>query len=350
MTPQIKIFPRFTLEDGTELRDVPVAYSTWGTLNRTGDNVIVVCHSLTSNTNVEDWWSGLIGPGRALDTTLYFVICANVMGSPYGTVSPITEKPGLGEPYGPDFPVPTIRDTVALHRVLLDALGVERVAFPIGGSMGGMQALEWAFCGDYVRGLVPIGVGGRHSAWCIAWSEAQRQAIYHDPAWLGGRYRPGEGPSMGLSTARMIAMISYRSFRSFQQRFGREFVDDEPARSFRMESYLHHHGKKLVERFDANCYVRLTQSMDTHDVARGRGAYHRVLGSISQPALVIGIDSDVLYPLAEQEELAEHLPNARLAVLEAPHGHDSFLIELEAMNELVTAWRKEVIDAALGAG
>ncbi len=344
MTAQILRVPEFRFEDGTRLRDVPIAYRSWGELNAAGDNAVLVCHALTGDTAVDEWWPGLLGAERALDTDRYFVICANVIGSPYGTVSPLSMNPESGERYGPDFPVPTLRDTVALHKLLLEALGVRQVAFAIGGSLGGMQVLEWAFYGDFVRALVPIGVGGRHSAWCIAWSEAQREAIRHDPAWSQGRYPESGGPASGLAIARMIAMISYRSFESFGQRFGRTLnVAGHPA-FYAMESYLRYQGEKLVGRFDANCYIRLTQLMDTHDVARGRGEYHAVLGSIQQPALVIGIDSDLLYPLSEQRELAEHLPRAELAILEAAHGHDSFLIEVDAINDMVREWRQRVVD------
>ena len=340
--PDIEIIPSFTLENGAVLREVPVAYQTWGTLNEAGNNAVVVGHSLTSNTDAATWWRGFIGPGCALDTEHYFVICINVPGSPYGSVSPVSINPATAQPYGADFPQTTVRDTVALHKMLLDRLGVRQIAFAIGGSMGGMQVLEWAFYGDFVRGLVPIGVGGRHSAWCIGWSEAQRQAIYADPRWQDGRYDPDDPPAAGLSTARMIAMISYRSFASFQDRFGRtraEGVDGMADPLFNVESYLRYQGEKLVERFDANCYVHLTWLMDSHDVARGRGDYVAVLKQIQQPTLVVGIDSDVLYPLDEQQELADHLPNAELAVLEASHGHDAFLIELETLSEIVRSWR-----------
>lgn len=346
MSAEQQVFevPEFAFENGAVCRDVPVAYRTWGNLNEVGDNAILVCHALTGNTDVAAWWPELLGPGRALDPERDFVICANVIGSPYGSLSPLTANPATGKPYGPDFPVATLRDTVALHKHMLDALGVRRVLFAIGGSMGGMQALEWAFYGDFVDGIVPIAVGGRHSAWCIAWSEAQRGAIRSDPRWLDGRYPPGEGPSTGLAVARMMAMISYRSFASFEQRFGRGPSDAESPTRFSMESYLHHQGRKLVDRFDANCYLKLTESMDTHDVARGRGEYPDVLSGLRQRALVIGIDSDVLYPLPEQRELALQLPKAELTVLEAPHGHDSFLIEREAVNDLVVAWRRRIID------
>jgi homoserine O-acetyltransferase len=340
---RIEIIPSFRLESGETLEQVPVAYRTWGRLAPDGRNAVVVCHALTGSADVEIWWPRLLGPGRALDTERDFIVCANVLGSPYGSASPLTTNPATGEPYGADFPVPTIRDTVALHRLLLERLGVRRIELAIGGSMGGMQALEWAFYGDFVRGIVPIAVGGRHSAWCIGWSEAQRQSIFADPAWQGGRYAAGRGPEHGLAAARMIAMISYRSFASFSSRFGRELAADDGPPRFSVESYLQHQGRKLVERFDANCYVKLTQSMDTHDVARGRGEYDDVLAGIDQPTLVIGIDTDILYPLEEQRELADRIPNARLAVLESEHGHDAFLIEEDTVNALVAEWRRDAL-------
>jgi homoserine O-acetyltransferase len=334
----------FTLESGTTLRDVPVAYQSWGQLNNRGDNAIVVCHALTGSADAADWWGDLIGPGCALDTDRFFVVCVNVLGSPYGTASPVTTNPATGDPYGADFPEATTRDTVALHRQLLNRLGVQQAAAAIGGSMGGMHVLEWAFeqtddGTPFVRALVPIAVGGRHSAWCIGWSEAQRQAIYADPNWNDGHYNADHPPSGGLASARMMAMISYRSRPSFEERFGRNrMTNGSPDGPFTVESYLRYQGEKLVGRFDANCYVRLTQQMDSHDVARGRGPYREVLSSITQPAFVIGIDSDVLYPLEEQRELANALPNGRLSVLSSPHGHDAFLIEQEALNNLLHPW------------
>lgn len=327
------------LENGACLRDVPVAYRAWGRLNAEGDNAIVVCHALTGDTNADDWWGPLIGPGKVLDTERFFVICPNVPGSPYGSVSPVTENPATGKPYGAAFPEVTVRDVVALHRRLLGVLGVRQVALAIGGSMGGMQVLEWAFEGAFVRAIAPIAVGGRHSAWCIGWSEAQRQAIYADAKWQGGGYDPADPPAAGLAAARMVAMISYRSQPSFDARFGRERQEDGDG-SFAVESYLRYQGRKLVDRFDANSYVRLTQLMDSHDVARGRGTYADVLAAITQPALVIGIDSDVLYPLAEQETLARHLPGAELAVVTSVHGHDAFLIEFDQLETLLRPWMK----------
>lgn len=353
---QTETIDTFTTEAGHTLRAVPVAYRAWGTLNAAGDNAIVVCHALTGSANAAEWWGPLIGPGRAFDTDRYFVICANVPGSPYGSVSPLTPDPATGTPYGADFPAFTTRDTVALHRRLLDRIGVRHIATVAGGSMGAMHVLEWAFYGDYVRSLIPMAVGGRHSAWCIGWSEAQRQAIYADPNWQEGQYTADAPPTAGLAAARMMAMVSYRTRASFETRFGRQRMDavngsagdaggDEQAAPYAIESYLRYQGQKLVGRFDARCYVHLTEQMDSHDVARGRGAYLDVLRSIRQPALVIGIDSDVLYPLAEQEELAAALPKADLTVVESPHGHDAFLIEFDQLTRAIRPWLAEHVPA-----
>ncbi len=344
--PKILTVPHFTLENGATLREVPVAYQTWGTLNEAADNAVLVCHALTGDTDVADWWGGLLGSGRALDPTEDFVVCLNVPGSPYGSVAPVTTDGATDTPYGASFPEFTTRDTVALHRRALEQLGVRRAACAIGGSMGGMHVLEWAFettadGAPFVRSLVPIAVGGRHTAWQIGWGEAQRQAIFADPKWRDGQYPPDDPPRRGLATARMMAMVSYRSHASFDGRFGRDVMDDKDGTPFAVESYLHHQGGKLVDRFDPNCYVHLTRQMDTHDVARDRGAYEAVLSSIRQPTLVVGIDSDVLYPLDEQRELVDYLPHARLETLSSPHGHDAFLLELDSLNDVVAAWRAE---------
>lgn len=334
MAEQITL-PELSLDSGRRLADVSVAYDAWGELNGGGDNAVIVCHALTGNTRADVWWGPLIGPGAALDTDRYFVVCVNVLGSPYGSASPLSENPATGAAFGPDFPAVTIRDTVRAHRLALERIGVRQAAFAVGGSMGGMQALEWAFEDDFVRGIVPIAVGGKHSSWCIGFSEAQRQAIFADPRWDDGRYE--EQPRQGLAAARMIAMLSYRSRPSFEARFGRNPQDGQEG-VFAVESYLRYQGEKLVDRFDANCYVNLTKQMDTHDVARGRGGYEDVLRSIDQPALVIGIDSDILYPTEEQEELARLMPHADLEVISSQHGHDAFLIEFKQVDRAIKRW------------
>ncbi len=340
--PRISVIPTFELDSGAVLKDVSIGFERWGRLNEACNNVIVIGHSLTSSPNAKSWWSECVGPGKALDTDRYFVICANVIGSPYGSISPISVNPSTKEAYRGSLPQATVRDTVRLHKLLLDRLGVKGIAFAIGGSMGGMQALEWALYGpDYIRGIVPIAVGGRHSPWCIAWSEAQRQAIYADSNWKDGMYEPSAPPFKGLATARMMAMVSYRSFSSFNFRFGRSFHE---SGAFNAETWLQHHGEQLANRFDPACYVYLTRLMDTHDIAQSGKSYHAALSAITQPTLVIGIRSDVLYPLEEQEELFAALPNAELAIMEGPHGHDTFLIDQDELNQIVLQWRCRHID------
>jgi homoserine O-acetyltransferase/O-succinyltransferase len=315
------------LEGGGVLDAVTVAYRTWGTLDASGLNAVLVCHALTGNANADEWWEPLIGAGRALDPDRDFILCSNVLGSCYGTTGPASIDPSTGAAWGASFPRITIRDIVAVQRALVRSLGIRRLRLVIGGSLGGMQVLEWAVAApDLVETIAPIATSGRHSPWAIALSEAQRQAIDIDPR-------------NGLAIARMIAMASYRSPASFQHRFGRS----ETGGGFAVEHWLRDHGEKLVKRFDPFCYVRLTQAMDSHDLGRGRGEYQTVLRSIRQPALIVSIDSDVLYPPNEQEELAATIPNATLRTVHAPDGHDAFLIEGAAVNELVHEFRTEAL-------
>ncbi|AFY61302.1 homoserine O-acetyltransferase [Synechococcus sp. PCC 6312] len=328
-----------TLELGGTLTGVQVAYRTWGQLNPSGDNGVLVCHAFTGSADVEQWWEPLLGPGRCLDPTQDFIICSNILGSCYGTTGPTSINPLTQTPYGPEFPAITIRDMVHLQAELLKALGVKQLRLAIGGSLGGMQVLEWAVLyPEMVRAIVPIAVSGQHSAWCIGLHEAQRQAIYADPHWQNGYYT--QTPARGLAVARMIAMNTYRSWDSFQMRYGRTFQ----ANDFRIANYLNYQGEKFVERFDANCYVTLTQAMDRHDLTRADKSYPQVLQSISQPTLVIGIDTDILYPPSEQEELAELIPNAQLTWLNSPHGHDAFLINMTELNQSVLEFRQRQSD------
>lgn len=320
----------FVTESGFVFERPEVAYRTWGRLGAARDNAVVVCHALTGTPDAADWWGGLFGPGRPLDPARHFIVCANVLGSCYGTTGPRSADPATGQPYGTRFPVVTIRDTVRLHGRLLDALGVEGVALAIGGSMGGMQALEWALTDARVRAAVVVAAGHAHTAWQIGISEAQRQAIYADPRWRGGDYPPDDPPAAGLAAARAMAMMSYRSPALFQARFGRARQADDPD-AFAVESYLRHQGRKLVGRFDALSYVRLTQMMDRHDAAAGRGTPEAVLGALGVPLLAVGLSSDVLYPPAEVRALATLARHGAYAELETPFGHDAFLVDFEAL-------------------
>ena len=323
----------FQTELGDTLPSVRVAYRTWGTLNESKDNVVLVCQALTGSADADVWWEGMFSQGGAFDESVDFMICSNVLGSCYGTTGPTSLNPLTGRHYGPDFPLITIRDMVKVQRLLLAGLGIERVKLVVGASLGGMQVLEWgALYPDIVQALMPMGASGRHSAWCIAQSEAQRQAIYADRDWNDGWYEASHPPARGLAAARMMAMCSYRSFENFQSRFGREY---HHGTTFKAESYLHHQGRKLVERFDANSYVTLTKAMDMHDLGRGRGVYEDVLRSIELPVEILSINSDILYPKAEQEELALYMPKSSILYLDEPYGHDAFLIDVEKVSRMV---------------
>ena len=327
----------FPLEMGGALRGVRVAYRTWGRLDADGANAVVVCHALTGSADADRWWTRMFGPGRALDPDRDFIVCSNILGSCYGTTGPTSIDPATGRPWLGDFPLVTIRDMVRAQRELLRLLGVNRVRLVLGGSLGGMQVLEWALLHpDLVEAIAPIATSARHSAWAIGLSEGQRQAIYADPRWRGGRYDLADPPSAGLSAARMMAMCMYRSKPSFDERFGRRM---QSADVYAMESYLRYQGQQLVDRFDAATYMALTRAMDTHDVARGRGDFEAVLHGIRQPALVVSIDSDVLYYPEEQEEIARLVPNARLVRLASKDGHDAFLIDVDWLSDVVSEFR-----------
>ncbi|MEI6692323.1 MAG: homoserine O-acetyltransferase [Chlorobium sp.] len=321
-------------ELGGLLPSVRVAYRTWGKLNSRKDNVVLICHALTGSADADAWWEGMFSTGGAFDENTDFIICSNVLGSCYGTTGPLSKNPLTGKHYGPDFPIVTIRDMVHVQRRLLSHLGIDRVKLAVGASLGGMQVLEWGYLyPEVVQALMPMGASGRHSAWCIGQSEAQRQAIYADRDWNDGWYLQSHPPARGLGAARMMAMCSYRSFENFQSRFGREVQSS--TGTFKAESYLHHQGKKLVKRFDANTYITLTKAMDTHDLGRGRGEYYDVLQALQIPIEILSINSDILYPKEEQEELAQYMPHSSILYLDEPYGHDSFLIDVQTVSRMV---------------
>jgi len=352
------------LESGDTLDAVDVAYTTYGELNEAKNNVVLVGHSLTSNSNVREWWGQVMGESNdyALNTAEDFVVCVNYLGSPYGTASPVSADPrkGDGTPYGIDFPTPvTVRDNARMCMMLLKELGATGVRCAVGGSMGSMLALEFAATyPDFVEEIILIAGCGRHTDWAIGIGEAQRYAIMSDGKYKGGAYECGQGPNAGLATSRMMAMLSYRAPASVDGRFSRSDMGDvaRPAEEpelgvraheketklpyFAVESYLQYQGKKFIRRFDANCYIQLTYTLDSHDVSRGRGDYFDVLAALKQRTLVVGILSDVLYPYALQRELADALPNSQLYTIDSPHGHDSFLIEIKQLNEIMAKWRR----------
>ncbi|KAF2803506.1 homoserine O-acetyltransferase [Mytilinidion resinicola] len=446
----LAIVPEFTLESGVVLYNVPVAYKTFGALSPQRDNAMVICHALTGSADVGDWWGPLLGgPGKAFDTSRFFVVCINSLGSPYGSASPVTAKDGDTAKglYGPEFPLTTVRDDVNIFKLILDDLGVRQIAAVIGGSMGGMLVLEFAYFGkDYVRCIIPIATSARYSAWGISWGEAQRQSIYCDPKYDDGYYTFEDPPSTGLGAARMSALLTYRSRDSFESRFGRNTPDpskrqninggqrpstpsqeawaihndghknarsprpsrvtssasiatsipnaasahsnlefhnpstsatieksndalNESAKGnvserakkqtptyFSAQSYLRYQGEKFIKRFDANCYIAITRKLDTHDVSRHRypegctphdthpvTALHHALSLVSQPTLILGIQSDGLFTFAEQQELAAHIPNAALKTIDSPEGHDAFLLEFEQVNTHLVKFLNETL-------
>ncbi len=321
----------FQTENGDLIPKLELAYKTYGKLNRTRDNVVVICHALTGHAAAEEWFPGLFIEDSFLGDPRWFVICVNVPGSCYGSTGPISLNPQNGKPYRADFPELTIRDYVRAQQLLMDELGVNGIDLVVGGSMGGMQALEFVLTDDRVKKAAVIAAGARHEPWAIGISEAQRAAIFADANWNGGYYETGAEPKKGIASARMMAMITYRSHAQFVQRFGREHQHKGPL--FQVQSYLQYQGEKLAKRFDANTYVRLTQAMDTHDVGRERGGVKKVLKGCNKPVLVCGIDSDILYPVAEQKKLAKDLPRGIYRELTSPYGHDAFLIEFEWLQQ-----------------
>ncbi|KAJ7616088.1 Alpha/Beta hydrolase protein [Roridomyces roridus] len=346
------IVPKFRLENGTLLLSVSVAFKTWGSLNARCDNVVVVCHPFTASVDVDEWWAKLFGRGRALDPAKMFIVCMNILGSAYGSASPLSVD-ASGRCYGPDFPDTTIRDDVRIHKIVLDRLGVSSIAVVIGGSMGGMHALEWPLCfPGFVKRVVAMATCARQSAWCIGWSEAQRQAIFSDGAFEDGWYHDyGRQPTAGLAAARMAGMLTYRSRDSFEARFGRmlQGASDEQRPVFSAQSYLRYKGAKFSSTFDANCYIHITHKMDTHDIARERAsddldhgaAIASVLSQMPPNALIVSIDTDGLCLPEEQRMLAEGMPNAQLVVIESLAGHDGFLVESEQINGVVLDWLRE---------
>jgi homoserine O-acetyltransferase/O-succinyltransferase len=346
----------FPLDAGGSLPSLDVAYTLHGTLNAEGTNAILVCHALTGHAHAADttlaygetingWFNGLIGQGKALDTDRYAVICSNILGSCYGSTGPTSINPASGKPYAKDFPQMNVRDMVRAQKLLLDRLGVKRLVTVIGGSLGGMQTLEWgALYPDMVQSVIPIATSAKHSAWCIGISETQRLAIMSDAEWRNGDYI--DQPARGLAIARAIAMLWYRSQPSFEERFGGRpagsFDGSGRTRLFRgmpmhhaVESYLRYQGQKLVDRFDANSYIVLTRAMDLHDLGAGRGGVDAALRAFRPRLLGIGISSDILYPPHEQQFIAASVPNGRYVELDSPFGHDAFLMEFDAMNRIV---------------
>jgi homoserine O-acetyltransferase/O-succinyltransferase len=331
----------FALECGEVLPALEIAYHSYGTLNEKGDNAVWVCHALTGNSDAADWWSGLVGKGKLLDPTHHFIVCANMLGSHYGSTSALSRDPNSQQFYGREFPIITIRDVVNAHQILAQHLGITKIELALGGSMGGQQVLEWAISAPkFFKKIVVVAAGAQMSAWSIGLNEAQRMAIEADSSisvenlkkitTLEQLAKAGE---KGLEAARAIGMLSYRTYEGYNIAQG----DDSETKftDFKVSSYQRYQGLKLKNRFSALAYLSLSKTMDSHNVGRNRGGIARALQQIEAETLVIGIQSDLLFPLSEQVTLAAHIPNARLELIYSKFGHDGFLIEFDQMNKLL---------------
>lgn len=357
-TPPLRREPigDFVTEAGVAMPGVSIAYRQWGTpgqLEDGGSNVVIVEHALTGDTDATDWWAGVVGPGHAVDTDRYCVICSNALGGCSGSTGPSTPHPEDGRPWGSRFPAISIRDQVRAERALLDRLGIESVRAVVGGSMGGARTLEWAaIYPEFLQAAAVIAVSARASAWQIGIQSAQINAIENDPNWKGGDYyATGAAPSFGLATARRIAHLTYRGELEIDERFGtRAQRGEEPLGPYRtakqrfaVQSYLDHQAAKLAERFDAGSYVALTEALNRHDIGRGRGGLNRALSEIPIPVLVAGVDTDILYPYHQQEHLSRNLGQLlAMHKIVSPVGHDGFLTESRQLGRILRHFFAEV--------
>jgi len=350
------------LESGKTIGPITVAYETYGQLAPKKDNVILIVHALSGEAHVAGknspddkklgWWDEMVGPGRAFDTTKYFVVCSNCLGGCKGTTGPSSVNPATERPYGMSFPVITIEDMVRVQAALVDHLGIERLLTVVGGSMGGMQALQWAVSfPNRVRSVIPIASTPRLTAQGIAFNAVGRNAIVSDPNWNGGDYYGKDVPAKGLSIARMVGHITYLSDESMHAKFGRELrnADDykyELEAEFEVESYLNHQGESFVRRFDANSYLYITKAMDYFDLAGKYGSLTNAFKDVLARFLVIAYSTDWLYPTYQSKEIVQALMNLNKEVtfceIQSRHGHDAFLLEWEALTRIIRSYLAEV--------
>lgn len=347
-----------SLKKGGFLHDLTVAYEAYGRLNEAGDNVVYICTALTGDAHVAGyhdsndpkpgWWDQMVGPGKGIDTDYYYVVCANILGGCMGTTGPCSINPETNKPYGSSFPEITVTDIVNVQKILLDQLGVHRLAAVVGGSFGGMQVLEWSIrYPEFVERCICIATGMSLSAQALAFDVVACDAITSDPNWAGGNYYNGANkPEWGLSHARKIGHITYLSPEIMQKKFGREKTSGEEGSEgsglFQVESYLNYQGKKLVDRFDANTYLQITRAMDGYDLCEEFGSLENAFSKVKSKFLVVALSSDWLFPPEQSFELANALLRAgkhvSFCTLGAPYGHDAFLIDIEHLAEAVRAF------------
>jgi homoserine O-acetyltransferase len=332
---------KFVLESGQVLPEITIAYHTYGKLNAAKDNVVWVCHALTANSDVLDWWKGVVGKGAIINPDEHFIICANILGSCYGSTGPLSINKETGQPYYSSFPHITIRDIVNAHILLRHYLGIGKIGLLMGGSMGGYQALEWSMMEkDIVEKLFLIATSPSESAWGVSVHTAQRLAIEADCTWL--EHKQGAGTN-GLKAARAIGILTYRNYRILHEK--QTDPDVEKIDHFKASSYIIYQGNKLAKRFNAYSYWLLTKALDSHHLGRRRGGdLIKALESIHQPTLVMGINSDILCPLDEQRFIAHHMPEATLIEIDSAYGHDGFIIEIKQITKYLGDWLRNGIN------
>lgn len=327
----------FTLESGKVLPELHLAYNTFGTLNAEGDNVIWVFHALTGNSNPLEWWHGLVGEGSLFTPEKYFIVCVNMPGSHYGSINALSNNPETGKPYYHTFPWFTTRDMIRAYQFLKESLGIKKIQVGLGGSMGGQQLLEWAIEEpNLFENIVPIATNAFHSSWGIAFNTSQRMCIEADATWHNN---DAEAGIQGMKAARSLALLSYRNYETYsvkQTSFTTSTLHlPIDKQVFNSESYQRYQGEKLALRFNAFSYYALSKAMDSHNVGRNRGSVEAALASITAKTLVIGVTTDILFPISEQQFLAAHIPIANFAAIESLYGHDGFLLEFEQIEKLL---------------
>ncbi len=355
---------RMKLESGAGIGPLTIAYETYGTLNKDKNNTILVLHALSGDSHMAGyydpndlkpgWWDIMVGPGKGIDTDKYFVICSNIIGSCAGSTGPTSINPETGKKYGTDFPLITIGDMVETQKALIDHLEIKSLLSVIGGSVGGMQALEWSVrYPDMVRSAIPLATTTRHSALAIAFNEVARQAIMADPNWNDGHYYSGRKPDMGLAIARMIGHITYLSDESMRNKFGRKLqnrsaLSFEFGAEFQVESYLQYQGKKFIERFDANSFLYITKAADYFDLARqyGSGSLVKAFLNCKSKFLIVSYTSDWLYPTYQSKEMVKAMKKNNLDVsfceIDAQWGHDAFLLPSDRLDNLIKGFLRSI--------
>ncbi|MEO6731804.1 MAG: homoserine O-acetyltransferase [Ferruginibacter sp.] len=323
------------LDAGGTLAELTIAYTTYGKMNADKSNVVWICHALTANSDAASWWNGVVGKDHVIDPDKHFIICANILGSCYGTTGPLSIDPATGLPYYSSFPLITIRDMVRAHILLRKQLHIDKIFLLMGGSMGGYQAMEWCIMeNELISNLFLLATSPTESAWGIATHTAQRLAIEADCTWLSPL--PDAG-AKGLKAARAIGMLTYRNYGIMVKQ--QTDNDVEKLDDYKASAYINYQGDKLVKRFNAYSYWLLTKSMDSHHLGRGRrGTIEEIIERIHQKTLIVGITSDILCPVAEQEFLASHIPNASLDIIDSDYGHDGFMVESEIISKHLAEW------------